>query len=424
MASAKRLKPFTFFGRVPQGTTTLELTKILVTRFSKTELGGVQDFTGGKFEIFLKTRAAVERFLLDPVVEVKGTAVTFEYRGTRAKLIRAFGYSSEHHDVELATALAPYGKILSVSRESVPGFPTVTTGIRRVKMEMKSAVPNFLDVIDTTVQLEYEGVLRVCRKCGAQGHMGANCDTAQCSRCGAYGHEVCEAACPKCGQDHPVKDCRKRTFASVVGGDEEHEEPATIWEQPALVQPSNALSAQTSSADKGSCGASALSSPPEDDREPPAPPASTEATLEQDVVAERHQVPLAAATAEETIAPAEPEESLPAAEETDAETGMEVTSARAKRKRSPRKPKKTKKSEPSSSSKSLDSVPLTKRAFLKKPTLSESSSESDDDQETRDPCQYCNNKTCDCELISDNSYESTERSPPSSPAADDTEPQA
>ncbi|KAK8765834.1 hypothetical protein V5799_031556 [Amblyomma americanum] len=270
MASAKR--PFTFFGRVPQGTTTLELTKILVTRFAKTELGGVQDFTGGKFEIFLKTRAAVERFLLDLVVEVKGTAVMFEYRTTRAKLVRAFGYSSEHHDVELVTALAPYGKIVSVSRESVPGFPTVTTGIRRIKMEMKSAVPNFLDVIDTTVQLEYEGVLRICRECGAQGHMGANCDTAQCSRCGAYGHEVCEAPCPKCGQDHPVKDCRKRTFASVVGGEEEHEEPATNWEQPTPVQPSNALSAQTSSADKGSCNTSALSSPPEDASEPSATP--------------------------------------------------------------------------------------------------------------------------------------------------------
>ncbi|KAK8765679.1 hypothetical protein V5799_031713 [Amblyomma americanum] len=105
------------------GTTTLELTKILVTRFAKTELGGVQDFTGGKFEIFLKTRAAVERFLLDPVVEVKGTAVTFEYRGTRAKLIRAFGYSSEHHDVELATALAPYGKICERQQRVRARFP-------------------------------------------------------------------------------------------------------------------------------------------------------------------------------------------------------------------------------------------------------------------------------------------------------------
>lgn len=212
MAAAKRLKPFTFFGRVPHGTTTVELTKILVKRFSKNELGGVQDFTGGKYEVFLKTRAAVERFLQDPVVEVKGTPVTFEYRGTRAKMVRVFGYSAEHHDVELTSALEQFGKIVSVTRESVTGFPTVTTGIRRVKIEMKRAVPNFLDVIDATVQCEYEGVVRVCRKCGAQGHMGANCETPQCVRCGAYGHETCEAACPKCGEDHDVRACKKRTL--------------------------------------------------------------------------------------------------------------------------------------------------------------------------------------------------------------------
>lgn len=98
-------------------------------------------------------------------------------------MVRVFGYSAEHHDVELVTALQPYGKILSVSRESVPGFPTVTTGIRRVKIEMKEPVPNFIDVIDTTIQLEYEGVTRVCRRCGARGQMKANWEAPQCERC-------------------------------------------------------------------------------------------------------------------------------------------------------------------------------------------------------------------------------------------------
>ncbi|KAK8767918.1 hypothetical protein V5799_030892 [Amblyomma americanum] len=272
MPSTKRLKAFTSV-RMPQRTTTLDLSKILVNRFTKAELGGVQDFTGRKFEVFLKTRAAVERFLQDPVVEVNGTAVPFEYRGTRDKLLRAFGYSSEHHNVELVTALQPYGKILSVSRESAPGFPTVTTGVRRINMEMKTAVPYFLDIIDTTVQLEYEGVLRGCRRCGAQGHMGTNCETAQCSRCGAYGHELCEAPYPKCGQDHAIKECRKRTFSSVVGGAEEPEQRAVIWEQPTPVLPSDALSAQTTpnvteEVTNGSSNTSALPSAPEDGRKP------------------------------------------------------------------------------------------------------------------------------------------------------------
>lgn len=109
----------------------------------------------------------------------------FEYRGTRVKVVRVFGYSAEHQDIELTKAMEKYGKILSVTRESVPGFPSVTTGIRRVKIEMKSPVPNFLEIIDTTVQCEFEGVVRVCRRCGHEGHFGASCDTPQCVRCGA-----------------------------------------------------------------------------------------------------------------------------------------------------------------------------------------------------------------------------------------------
>ncbi|KAK8769711.1 hypothetical protein V5799_013824 [Amblyomma americanum] len=114
MASTKRLKPFTFFGRVSQGTTTLDLTKILVKRFSKTELGGVKDVTRSKYEVFLKTTAAVERFLQGPGVEAEGTAVVFEYKGTRAKLVDMFGYSAEHQNVELASA-PDFGKIVSVT---------------------------------------------------------------------------------------------------------------------------------------------------------------------------------------------------------------------------------------------------------------------------------------------------------------------
>lgn len=72
-------------------------------------------------------------------------------------------------------------------------------------MEM-DAVHNFLDIIDTTVQCEYEGVIRVCRRCVAQSHMVANCETAQCERCSAFGHQVCKAMCPKCGEDHVIKE--------------------------------------------------------------------------------------------------------------------------------------------------------------------------------------------------------------------------
>lgn len=63
--------PLLFFARVPKGITSADLCKDLVSRFSKHELASVQDFGAGRFEVGFQTKAAVERFLIDPVVCVR-----------------------------------------------------------------------------------------------------------------------------------------------------------------------------------------------------------------------------------------------------------------------------------------------------------------------------------------------------------------
>lgn len=124
----KGLKPFTFFAKVSSG---VQLTKHLVQKFSKSKLGSVQDFTEGKYEIFLKTHAVVERFLQDLTLKVKVTKIVLEYWGTHAKVMHIFGYSSEHQDVELTSALQLFRKTVHVSQESVPDFLTATIAIRQ-----------------------------------------------------------------------------------------------------------------------------------------------------------------------------------------------------------------------------------------------------------------------------------------------------
>lgn len=74
-----RLRPYTFLARLPRGVTNVELVKLLVQRFSKNELGGEQDFSAGRFEVVFQTKVAVDRFLADPVVKVRGEKVHFEY---------------------------------------------------------------------------------------------------------------------------------------------------------------------------------------------------------------------------------------------------------------------------------------------------------------------------------------------------------
>ncbi|XP_077484379.1 uncharacterized protein LOC144094319 [Amblyomma americanum] len=213
---AQRLRPHTFFGRVPQGVCNVDICKVLVTRFSKNELSGVQDFGGGRFEVTFKSKPAVQRFLSDPVIEVRGTAVRFAYRGTLSTVVRVFGFPVDIDVAELRGALEQYGPVESIALEYVPGFDGVPSGTRRVRMEMKSALPNFLQVAEFTVQCEYEGVARVCRRCGSRDHVRAACDVPLCARCGVFGHATCELPCPQCGGDHAVAKCATRTFASVA----------------------------------------------------------------------------------------------------------------------------------------------------------------------------------------------------------------
>lgn len=215
-AQDARLRPFTFYGRLPKGVTNVELTKILVQQFSKQELGGVQDFGAGRFEIFFKNRTAVERFLSSPVVTVRDQEVRFEYRGSQAKVVRVLHYPNDQPDEALCRAIGVYGQVHSCSKESVTGFPGVWSGVRRMRVDMNRAVPNLVPLGRFTVQCEYEGVVRLCIRCGFPGHLAAACTTPQCRRCAKFGHEQCEEPCTKCSGDHAVSECTVRTFASVT----------------------------------------------------------------------------------------------------------------------------------------------------------------------------------------------------------------
>ncbi|KAH7980457.1 hypothetical protein HPB49_016324 [Dermacentor silvarum] len=221
MVAPSRLRPLTFFGRMPKGATNLDICKALVQRFSQAELKAVQDFGAGRFEVTFKTKAAVDRFSADPALKVRDVVIQFEYRGVRSKMGSVFGYPSDLPDQALSTELEVFGTVLGISEECVPGFASVGTGNRRIPMEMSRPVPNLLRVGDRVVQCEYEGVARLCRRCNLEGHHAVACETPKCARCGQFGRESCDTACVRCGEDHAVSSCPVRTYSSVASGSEQ-----------------------------------------------------------------------------------------------------------------------------------------------------------------------------------------------------------
>ncbi|XP_037502557.1 uncharacterized protein LOC119376977 [Rhipicephalus sanguineus] len=158
--------------------------------------------------------AAVERFLDQSVVKVRNAEVKFEYRGVRVKTVRVLGYPADASDSALLNGLAAYGKVLGMDYEHVPEFKTVLTGNRRVRVEMARPVPNLLPVGSRIVQCEYDGVVRLCRRCFFPGHHAADCKVPQCERCAEFGHARCEAVCKRCGDDHALSACKVTSGAA------------------------------------------------------------------------------------------------------------------------------------------------------------------------------------------------------------------
>ncbi|KAL1476366.1 hypothetical protein MTO96_036553 [Rhipicephalus appendiculatus] len=162
MVAPWQLRPLTF--RVPKGVTNVDICKELAKRFSLNELNCVQDFGAGRYEVSFANMAAVERFLAKPVVNVGNKEVKFDYRGVRTMNVRALGYPADYNDFGLQYEFSAYGKVLAFADEGIPGFESILSGVRRVKMEMARPLPNLLRVRDRIVLCEYDGVVRQCRR--------------------------------------------------------------------------------------------------------------------------------------------------------------------------------------------------------------------------------------------------------------------
>lgn len=59
-----------------------------MTQFNQGEIRGIQDYEGGRMEVYLKTTQGVERLLAEPVLKLHDHVdVFFEYRGVRTSYV-------------------------------------------------------------------------------------------------------------------------------------------------------------------------------------------------------------------------------------------------------------------------------------------------------------------------------------------------
>lgn len=166
------------------------------------------------------TSAAAAKSLNErSAIVVNGISCPVTCIGPQIVYVTVYRFQWYMNDQDLGAALAPYGRVLSIQYPNFNSRPRIENGMRLVRIEMKSPIPNFLSVRGYKVQCEYRGVKRVCSRCDLEGHNGTDCKTPWCRRCETFGHEFnsCSARCRRCRGDHATADClRPRSYAQAA----------------------------------------------------------------------------------------------------------------------------------------------------------------------------------------------------------------
>ncbi|CAN7945417.1 unnamed protein product [Ixodes hexagonus] len=240
---------------VPLGTSPDDLIDAVAGVVGLSEVYSAQHLGAQSFQIVVNSRSAAAKLKEAGAVTIASTQVPIVPAGPQVTNVTCMFLPTFVRNELLVQALSAHGKVLEITHAMYHRTPTVKTGTRHIKMEMKESdpVPNFLRVGGHRATFDYRGIKRVCRRCRGEGHIRANCTTEYCDRCAVFGHatEGCTVSCRRCGGSHATVDCAvRRSYSSMVSG-------TASSEFPPLPPPGN----------------TARSPPPTPDAESEAPPA-------------------------------------------------------------------------------------------------------------------------------------------------------
>ncbi|CAN7944185.1 unnamed protein product, partial [Ixodes hexagonus] len=185
------------------------------------ELFSVQHLGGTNFQVAVSSKSAMAKIVHAGVLAIGGASVPIVPVGPQVTTVTCLFLPVYVSSDALPAALAPYGKVLDIKFGVFQDHPTLRTGTRYIRMEMRESnpVPNFLRVAGHRATFDYRGIRRVCRRCLREGHIKAACTTEYCVRCAAFGHATqgCTADCGRCGAPHATVDCTtRRSYSNVA----------------------------------------------------------------------------------------------------------------------------------------------------------------------------------------------------------------
>ncbi|XP_067121287.1 uncharacterized protein [Centruroides vittatus] len=111
-------------------------------------------------------------------------------------------YMITREDIE--QKLDDYGKIIRIEKEYYKPNKKILTGKRFITIKMQKPVPNFIDIKDRRIRVEYPGVKWMCSVCLSVDHRVRDCPNVKCYICELVGHRRPE--CPKNNEKDKSKE--------------------------------------------------------------------------------------------------------------------------------------------------------------------------------------------------------------------------
>ncbi|KAH7940274.1 hypothetical protein HPB52_022594 [Rhipicephalus sanguineus] len=216
--------------RTPPGTSVDEVIDALEGLVGIHDIYSVQHHGGFDFQVGVISVAAVQTLLETGGLRLGTRTVPLVPVARQVASVTCLYLPCYVPDNEVVTGLKSYGTTLRIEEARYKDRPSIRTGTRYIKMDMRleNPLPNFARVGGHRATFEYRGVRRLCRRCNQEGQFKAPCDTPHCARCGVFGRrtDTCTEPCRRCGGAHASVDCTARKSYSMAAAMDVDEFPA------------------------------------------------------------------------------------------------------------------------------------------------------------------------------------------------------
>ena len=137
----------------------------------------------------------------------------------KVSIVKLHELPTELPDSVIIGRLSHYGRVFSFQRDRIA--KGIYNGVRTTRMIIDRPIPGQTFIAGEFAHIWYPGQPKICRKCGAEGHLAALCKSRRCFNCEQSGHRSDDCPllplCRVCLADsHPTSQCPYIYYGSNI----------------------------------------------------------------------------------------------------------------------------------------------------------------------------------------------------------------